>query len=40
VYVVIGIVAGTFSLVIGAIFLFGLETRLPSIEAWLFGGGS
>jgi high-affinity nickel permease len=40
VYVVIGVVAGTFSLVIGAIFLFGLETKLPSIEAWLFGGGS
>jgi high-affinity nickel-transport protein len=40
VYVVIGVLAGTFSLVIGAIFLFGLETRLPSIEAWLFGGGS
>lgn len=39
-YVVIGVVAGTFSLVIGAIFLFGLETRLPSLEAWLFGGGS
>jgi high-affinity nickel-transport protein len=40
IYVAIGVVAGTFSLVIGAIFLFGLETRLPSIEAWLFGGGS
>ena len=39
-YVVIGVVAGTFSLVIGAIFLLGLETRLPPIEAWLFGGGS
>lgn len=39
-YVVIGVVAGTFSLVIGAIFLFGLESRLPSLEAWLFGGGS
>jgi hypothetical protein len=39
-YVVIGVVAGTFSLVVGAIFLFGLETKLPSIEAWLFGGGS
>lgn len=39
-YVVIGVVAGTFSLVIGAIFLLGLESRLPSIEAWLFGGGS
>jgi high-affinity nickel-transport protein len=38
-YVVIGVVAGTFSLVIGAIFLLGLETKLPSIEAWLFGGG-
>ena len=39
-YVVIGVVAGTFSLVIGAIFLLGLQTKLPSIEAWLFGGGS
>lgn len=39
-YVVIGVVAGTFSLVVGAIFLLGLETKLPSIEAWLFGGGS
>ena len=39
-YVVIGVVAGTFSLVIGAIFLFGLESSLPSLEAWLFGGGS
>jgi high-affinity nickel permease len=39
-YVVIGVIAGTFSLVIGAIFLFGLETNLPSIEAWLFGTGS
>lgn len=39
-YVVIGVVAGTFSLVIGAIFLLGLQNRLPSIEAWLFGGGS
>ena len=39
-YVVIGVVAGTFSLVIGAIFLFGLESQLPSLEAWLFGGGS
>jgi hypothetical protein len=39
-YVVIGVVAGTFSLVIGAIFLLGLETKLPSLEAWLFGGGS
>jgi high-affinity nickel-transport protein len=36
VYVVIGVVAGTFSLVIGAIFLLGLESRLPSI----LGAGS
>jgi high-affinity nickel permease len=40
VYVFIGVIAGTFSLVIGAIFLLGLESQLPSIEAWLFGGGS
>lgn len=39
-YVVIGVVAGTFSLVIGAIFLLGLDSKLPSLEAWLFGGGS
>lgn len=39
-YVVIGVIAGTFSLVIGAIFLLGLDSKLPSIEAWLFGGGS
>ncbi len=39
-YVVIGVVAGAFSLVVGVIFLFGLESRLPSIQAWLFGGGS
>jgi high-affinity nickel-transport protein len=39
-YVVIGVVAGTFSLLIGAIFLLGLETKLPSIEAWLYGGGT
>ena len=38
VYVIIGVVAGTFSLVVGAIFLFGLESQLPSIQAWLFGG--
>jgi high-affinity nickel-transport protein len=39
-YVVIGVVAGTFSLVIGAIFLLGLDSTLPSIEAWIFGSGS
>ena len=38
-YVVIGVLAGTFSLVIGVVFLFGLEGQLPSLEAWLFGGG-
>ena len=39
-YVAIGVVAGAFSLVIGTVFLFGLEAQLPSLEAWLFGGGS
>lgn len=39
-YVLIGVVAGAFSLVIGTIFLFGLESKLPSLQAWLFGGGS
>jgi high-affinity nickel-transport protein len=39
-YVVIGVVAGTFSLVVGVIFLFGLDAQLPSLEAWLFGGGA
>ncbi len=36
-YVVIGVIAGTFSLVIGVVFLLGLDATLPSIEAWLFG---
>jgi high-affinity nickel-transport protein len=40
IYVAIGVVAGSFSLIIGAIFLLGLEGRLPSIESWLFGGGT
>ncbi|HYK94840.1 MAG TPA: hypothetical protein VE011_03090 [Candidatus Dormibacteraeota bacterium] len=39
-YVAIGVVAGTFSLVVGSIFLLGLQDKLPSIQAWLFGGGS
>lgn len=39
-YVVIGVVAGTFSIVIGAVFLFRLDAHLPSLQAWLFGGGS
>ena len=38
-YVVIGVVAGTFSLVIGAMFLLRLDGQLPSLESWLFGGG-
>ncbi len=38
-YVIIGVLAGTFSLVIGTIFLFGLDAQLPSLEAWIFGGG-
>lgn len=40
IYVVIGVVAGTFSLVIGTIFLLGLDADLPSLEAWLFGEAS
>jgi high-affinity nickel-transport protein len=39
-YIVIGVVAGTFSLVIGAIFLFGLDSALPELDKLLFGGGS
>jgi high-affinity nickel-transport protein len=39
-YVVIGVVAGTFSLVVGAIYLLGLDDKLPEIQAWLFGGAT
>lgn len=39
-YVVIGVIAGTFSIVIGVVFLLGLDATLPSIEGWLFGSGS
>jgi high-affinity nickel permease len=39
-YVAIGVVAGTFSLVIGVVFLFGLDAMLPSLETWIFGGGT
>jgi hypothetical protein len=35
-YVVIGLLAGAFSLVIGAAFLFGIEDVLPNLER-LFG---
>lgn len=37
IYVVIGLFAGAFSLVIGAAFLFGAEALLPNLES-LFGG--
>jgi high-affinity nickel-transport protein len=36
-YLAIGLVAGTFSLVVGAIFLFGLESHLPELDR-IFGG--
>jgi high-affinity nickel-transport protein len=35
IYIVIGVVAGAFSLVIGSFFLFELEGTLPAIDAWL-----
>lgn len=35
IYIVIGVVAGAFSLVIGLFFLFELEGTLPAIDAWL-----
>src|SRR6185503_11168944 len=35
VYVLVGAVAGVFSLVIGAVFVFGLEGVLPSLESVL-----
>lgn len=34
-YIVVGVVAGTFSLVVGAVFLFGLDGALPAIDDWL-----
>jgi len=39
-YVVIGVVAGTFSIVIGLAFLLGLDGRLPDLQKLLFGGGA
>lgn len=36
-YVVIGVVAGAFSLIIGTVFLLGLDAQLPSLESWIFG---
>jgi high-affinity nickel-transport protein len=36
-YLAIGVVAGTFSLVIGVLFLFELNDRLPELDK-LFGG--
>jgi high-affinity nickel-transport protein len=35
IYVATGLVAGIFSLVIGTVFLFGLETGLPSLDSIL-----
>jgi len=35
IYVVIGVIAGTFSLVIGLIFLLELDGVLPEIDSWL-----
>jgi high-affinity nickel-transport protein len=40
IYVVIGVIAGTFSIVIGTVFLLGLDATLPSLDAWIFGTGS
>ncbi|MEO8462097.1 MAG: hypothetical protein ABI555_02705 [Chloroflexota bacterium] len=34
-YVVVGVLAGTFSLVIGTLFLIGADTSLPAIDQWL-----
>lgn len=34
-YIVVGVVAGAFSLIVGAIFLFGLDGALPAIDEWL-----
>ena len=34
-YIAVGVVAGAFSLVIGALFLFRLEGALPALDAWL-----
>jgi len=35
IYIGIGVVAGAFSLVIGTVFLLGLDAQLPSIDEWL-----
>jgi high-affinity nickel-transport protein len=40
VYVIVGAFAGVASLVIGALFVFGLGTALPDLQQILFGGGS
>jgi high-affinity nickel-transport protein len=34
-YIAVGVVAGTFSLVIGAVFLLQLEGSLPALDQWL-----
>jgi high-affinity nickel-transport protein len=38
-YVIVGAVAGVASLVIGALFIFGLGTALPDLQELIFGGG-
>ncbi|MEO7664772.1 MAG: hypothetical protein ABIV26_06560, partial [Candidatus Limnocylindrales bacterium] len=39
IYVVIGVIAGAFSLLIGLVFLFRLDEGLPAIDGWLQGIG-
>lgn len=38
-YIGVGVLAGTFSLVIGSVFLFGMDASLPAIDEWLRGIG-
>lgn len=38
IYVVLGLVAGAFSLYIGLLFVFGLSAELPDLQQMLFGG--
>ncbi len=41
IYIVVGVIAGTFSLLVGALFLFEAESRLPDLDSILhFIGGS
>ena len=38
-YIAVGVLAGAFSLVVGALFLFRLEGLLPALDEWLAGLG-